>query len=117
MSLAEDDPRHRFSLSTKFISYIAAGLPVFTMGHPETGVVRLAKAYAVGACADSAEPGPLREKLTAAFSVENPWQVFGPEIMRCARTELDATRLRQTLHDSFRACARKTANSDVAARR
>lgn len=108
MSLAEDDPRHRFSLSTKFISYIAAGLPVFTMGHPETGVVKMAKVYAVGACVDSAEPGPLREKMLEAFSLEDPWGVFGPEILRCARTELDATRMRQALHDSFYACARAT---------
>lgn len=109
MSFAEDDPRHRFSLSTKLVSYLAAGLPVFTMGHPETGVVRMAKKYGVGVCVDSEDPGPLREKIAAALAVENPWRTFGPEIMRCARTELDATRLRQTLHNCLRACARKTA--------
>jgi hypothetical protein len=108
MSLAEDDPRHRFSLSTKFISYLAAGLPVLTLGHPECGVVKMAQAYRVGECVTSGDPENLRQRLFAALSVEKPWQEFGAEILRCAHDECDAARSRQKLYDCFRLCAEKT---------
>ena len=108
MSLAEDDPRHRFSLPTKFMSYLAAGLPIFTLGHPECGVVKLAEAYQVGECVTSGDFENLQRRLFAALAIENPWQKFGAEILRCARTECDATRAREKLYDGFRRCAEKT---------
>ena len=108
MSLAEDDPRHRFSLPTKFMSYLAAGLPIFTLGHPDCGVVKLAQTFQVGKCVASADLENLKQKLLAAFAIENPWQKFAPEILRCARTECDAVRSREKLYDGFRLCAKKT---------
>jgi len=106
MSLAEDDLSHRLSFPTKFISYLAAGLPVFSLGDPETSVVKMAQQYPVGICVTSGEQEVLRAKVREAFSIENPWKIFGPEIMRCAREEFDAARRRQTLYECFRACAR-----------
>ncbi len=51
MALDDDDPRYnRFSFPTKFINYLAAGLPVITLGHPESSVVRMASEYQVGLC-------------------------------------------------------------------
>ena len=107
MSLAEDDLSHRLSFPTKFISYLAAGLPVFTLGDPETSVVKMAQQYRVGICVTSGDQEVLRPKMQEAFSIENPWKVFGPEILRCAREEFDAARRRQTLYECFRACARR----------
>ncbi len=108
MTLAEDDPRYRFSFSTKFISYIAAGLPVFTLGHEGTGVVQMARKYDVGLCLTSGDAKHVREKLLTALSLPNPWAVFGSEISRCAHSEFDAGKLRERLHEQFNVCARKT---------
>jgi len=108
MSLAEDDPRHRFSLPTKFMSYLAAGLPIFTLGHPECGVVKLAQTFQVGECVASADLENLKQRVLAALALENPWQQFGAEILRCARTECDAVRSREKLYDGLRLCAKKT---------
>jgi hypothetical protein len=107
MSLTEDDPRHFFSFPTKFISYLAAGLPVFTLGHPASSVVQMAQAYEVGVCATSTDRQALREKLLRAFSMQEPWKTFGPEILRCTHREFDATRMRGTLCECFRRCSRK----------
>jgi hypothetical protein len=107
MSLAEDDRSHRFSFPTKFTSCLKAGLPIFTLGHPESSLIKMAQQYRVGICVTSGEQEVLRPKVREAFSIENPWKIFGPEILRCARDEFDAARRRQTLYDCFRACAGK----------
>jgi len=106
MSLSEDEPRHRFSFPTKFISYLAAGLPIFTLGHPETSVVKMAQAYQVGICITSRDPEILRKKLLEALLIEDPWKVFGPEILRCAHNEYDAIDKRRKLYRCFFDCAR-----------
>jgi hypothetical protein len=108
MSLAEDDPRHRFSFSTKFISYISAGLPIFTIGHEDTGVVQMARKYDVGVCSSSGDLRELENLIAGALAIELPWQKFGREIIRCASLELNASVLREELHSSFQVCAAKT---------
>jgi hypothetical protein len=110
MSLSDDDPRYnRFSFPTKFISYLAAGLPVITLGHPESSAVKMAQKYPVGVCMTSGEPAALHRDLLAALSIQDPPAEFGLEILRCARAEFDADRLRSTLYQCFFTCARATA--------
>lgn len=100
MALADADPRYnRFSFPTKFITYLAAGLPVITLGHPESSVMKLATQYAVGPSFSAAEQ--LEEKLKSALAVRAPWEVHGKEIIRCAQTEFDAVRMRQKLFRCF----------------
>ncbi len=101
MSLEEQDRSDRFSLPTKLASCLAAGLPVFTLGHPDSSLVKLAQQYRVGVCATSGEQEYLRSKVREALSIENPREIFGPEIRRCAREEFDAARIRRTLHECF----------------
>ena len=108
MFFNEDDPRHRFSLSTKFVSYLSAGLPIITMGHPEAGVVQLASKYNVGLCLTTGDPIHVRENIFSALSLPNPWEIFGAEISRCAHREFDAEKLRSRLHAQFDLCAQKT---------
>lgn len=115
MSLAEDDRSQRFSLPTKFASCMAAGLPVFALGHPECSLIKAAQQYRVGACATSGEQEYLRAKVWEAFSLQNPWEIFGPEIRRCAREEFDAVRIRQMLHQCFITGARGRQNKVPAA--
>jgi hypothetical protein len=109
MALSDDDPRYnRFSFPTKFIHYLAAGLPVIALGHPESSVVRMATDYKVGVCVTSSEAERAGEPLIPALSQKDPWAIFRPEILRCARTEFDAVRMRHLLHESFFVCAGKT---------
>ena len=102
MGLEDDDPRYnRFSLPTKLISYLANGLPVITLGHPSSSLVKIAQAYAIGTCVTGLEVRELDEALRHALVHHDPWARFGGEIQRCARTEFDATRMRNLLHECW----------------
>ena len=109
MGLTDEKPRYnRFSLPTKFVSYLAAGLPVISLGHSESSLVKLARRYQVGPCVTSGEPDGLSRKLAEALSDPNPWSKFGPEIQLCARAEFDAQRMRAVLFDCFDKCVAAT---------
>lgn len=109
MGLTDDKPRYnRFSLPTKFVSYLAAGLPVITLGHPESSLARLARAYRVGPCITSVEPDVLSRELSGALSEKNPRSIYGSEILRCARSEFDMQRMRAVLHECLQKCAATT---------
>jgi len=109
MELNDDNPRYnRFSFPTKFITYLAAGLPVITLGHPESSVVKMAQAYRVGLCVTSDDPEVLGRDLLAALSLPNAWAKYGQEILRCAQIEFDARRMRRVLYDCFGRCAEQS---------
>ena len=104
MALADDDPEYnRFSFPTKFISYLAAGLPIITLGHPESSVARMAAAYDVGLLQTRRDPAEFCARLHRAFTEPAPAAAFRPEIIRCARNEFDATRMRAELWKNFTA--------------
>jgi hypothetical protein len=103
MALTDDNPRYnRFSFPTKFISYLAAGLPIITLGHAESSVVKMATAYNLGVCLEVADEPTLRSRLREALSEPEPGPKFRNAIQACARAEFDARRMRQTLYDCFR---------------
>jgi hypothetical protein len=113
MSLSDDNPRYnRFSFPTKFISYLAAGLPVITLGHPESSLVKIAQMYRVGPCLTSGGPGTMQDELFSALSNRNPWVQFGLEIQRCGHAEFDAERMRKTLYECFAMCSRRLQSRD-----
>ncbi len=100
MSLTDDDSRYnRFSFPTKFITYLAAGLPVITLGHPESSVVKMARSYDVGLCSSTTDPEALSGQLRAALSDPDPWEHFKGEILRCAQTEFNAEKMRRKLYE------------------
>jgi hypothetical protein len=106
MRLADDDPRYnRFSLPTKFVGYLAAGLPVIVLGNPESTVVKMAQQYQVGLCATEGNLEKLSGQLLAILSEANPQSKYRAEIRRCALAEFDARRMRATLYENFRKCA------------
>jgi len=108
MALTDDDPRYnRFSFPTKFITYLAAGLPVITLGHPESSVMKMAAQYDVGLTTSTSDARTLNEQLQAALNEPSPWNRHGKEILRCAHAEFDAERMRRTLYDCFHKCAAK----------
>jgi hypothetical protein len=103
MSLIDRDPRYnRFSFPTKFISYLAAGLPVIALGHPESSLMKMAQSYGLGVCLTQGDPDWLAQQLLAALSNRNPLTTFREEMLRCGRTEFDADRTRKVLYDCLR---------------
>ncbi|HEX9045423.1 MAG TPA: hypothetical protein VF988_00230 [Verrucomicrobiae bacterium] len=99
MALADDNPRYnRFSLPTKFVSYLAAGLPIISLGHPESSVVQMAAAHDVGLCSTTDDAEALSQQLRTALSEPDPRAKYRPNLRRCALEEFDAQRMRQALH-------------------
>jgi hypothetical protein len=106
MALDDDDPRYnRFSFPTKFISYLAAGLPIITLGHSESSLVKIARQYEVGLCTTAATIDELASQLMKTLSLKEPFEHYKAEIARCATNEFDAERMRRTLFDCFEKCA------------
>ena len=106
MALTDDDPRYNhFSFPTKFITYLAAGLPIITLGHPESSVMKMAAQYDVGLSTSTSDLDVLAKQLQAALLDPSPWARHGQEIIRCARVEFDAERMRRALYECFATCA------------
>jgi hypothetical protein len=106
MALDDDDPRYnRFSFPTKFISYLAAGLPIITLGHVESSLVRMARQYEVGLSTSATIVEELASQLMTALSIKEPFGLYKAGIVRCATNEFDAQRMRRTLFECFEKCA------------
>jgi hypothetical protein len=106
MELTDNNPRYnRFSLPAKLASYLAAGLPIIALGHPESTVVKMASQYQTGLCLSDAHLDNLAARLLAAFSEPNPKIKYRPGIQRCAQEEFDARQMRAVLYEKFQRCA------------
>jgi hypothetical protein len=106
MALTDDDPRYnRFSLPTKLVSYLAAGLPVITLGHPESTVVKMATAYPVGFCSTTGDADALAAQLLPALAEPAPGAKYRPGICQCTLAEFNASRLRATLQENLKKSA------------
>lgn len=103
MALNDEDPRYnRFSLPTKFVSYLAAGLPVISLGHPESSVVKIASRHEVGLCLMDTSAEIIAKRLLAALNAKNPKEQYRPGILKCGEQEFDAVKMRDRLHNCFR---------------
>lgn len=99
MSLTDDDPRYnRFSFPTKFISYLAAGLPVITLGHPESSVMKMARGFRLGLCLDKKGVAQFEDQLLRALLDRRARASRRSEILKCAAKEFDARRMRDCLY-------------------
>lgn len=102
MALDDSDPRYnRFSFPTKFISYLAAGLPIITLGHPESSLIKMARRFEVGLCTSAANIDELTLQLTNALSIQEPFQHYKAGIVACATNEFDAQKMRRKLMECF----------------
>ncbi len=109
MALTATDPRYnQFSFPTKFIGYLAAGLPVITLAHPTTSVMEVASRYDVGLATSADSLESLTAVLVRALSEPMPRMRHRGEIIRCARAEFDAGKMRAVLHAGFADCAART---------
>lgn len=103
MALTDEDPQYnRFSFPTKFISYLAAGLPVITLGHPQSSLVKMAASHPVGICTSTTDPAVLADQLEAGLSEPDPAMKYLEGIRHCAETEFNASRMRARLYDCLR---------------
>ena len=106
MELTDDNPRYnRFSLPAKFTSYLGSGLPILTLGHPESTVIKMSMRYQVGLAMTGDDLEKLGVQLLAALSEPNPKTKYRAEIQRCALAEFDARQMRTTLYENFTKCA------------
>jgi hypothetical protein len=102
MELTNENPRYnRFSLPSKTVRYLAAGLPIITVGHKDSTIVQLARRYSFGVTIQSVDSKRMDELLLEAFREENVWRHYRDEILRCARKEFDAVQMRTRLHSAL----------------
>jgi hypothetical protein len=67
--ITDDNVRYnRFSLPTKVVSHLAAGLPLISSGYPESTVIKLASQYQVGICLTESNPENLCAQLMSPLS-------------------------------------------------
>lgn len=101
MSFSDRDARYnRYSFPTKFITYLTAGLPILSLGHPESSLMKMTTAYRVGLQflkADLSEAPSWAAQIALAESRFH----YVPEIIRCARTHFDARKMRAALWRCF----------------
>lgn len=101
MSFSDRDPRYnRFSLPTKLITYLAAGLPVISLGHPESSLMKMTEDYRVGLRL-TGESYAEAASWAAELSLPAAKSKFTPEIIRCARDHFDASKTRAALWRCF----------------
>jgi hypothetical protein len=111
MALDDDNPRYnRFSFPTKFITYLSAGLPSFTLGHAQSSVVLMARQYPVGVVCSTASVDGIAESLSTALRDEQSAVTYRKGITDCASMEFNATKMRENLFQAWLACARSTAS-------
>ncbi|HEV2045250.1 MAG TPA: hypothetical protein VGQ95_01495 [Chthoniobacterales bacterium] len=109
MALDDNDPRYnRFSFPTKFVTYLAAGLPIITLGHFESSLARMARQYEVGLCTGATTVDELASHLMNTLSAQESFDKYKAEIIRCTTNEFDAERMRRTLSECFEKCANQT---------
>jgi hypothetical protein len=109
MAVTDDDSNYNhFSFPTKFVTYLRAGLPIITLGHQESSVVKMARSYNVGVCSNATTIDHLLESLAPVLQLNNTRAAYVEEILRCARAEFDAEKTRGVLRRCLEECARTT---------
>jgi len=104
MELTSENPRYnRFSLPSKTVKYLAAGLPIIVLGHRDSTVIHLARRYSFGVNIEDNDPEIMEDLLLQRLGERDIWARYRDEILRCARSEFDATRMRTRLHKALAA--------------
>ena len=102
MEVTDENPRYnRYSLPTKIVSYLAAGLGMICSGHRESTVSCLARKYSLGVAFDDSNLEMIDDSLVNALSQTDVWSRYRSEITRCATNEFDADAMRARLFASL----------------
>jgi hypothetical protein len=121
MALDDADPRYnRFSFPTKLISYLAAGLPVIGLGHPQSTIIRAVDENGIGLSLTTPDLSSLQQALLRGLApspslshsmreeAESPWATFGKDLLQYGRREFDAGKMRSALYECLGKCAKVT---------
>jgi glycosyltransferase involved in cell wall biosynthesis len=99
MHLDDVDPRYNhFSFPCKFSMSMASGLPLICIGHRKTPLIELARHYRLGLVLMEGDIDKLADSLRQGLDDFSRFEEYRAEILRCAETEFNAQRNRQTLH-------------------
>jgi glycosyltransferase involved in cell wall biosynthesis len=102
MNMDDNDPRYnRFSFPCKFTMGLSFGIPLICLGHPESGLMEVARRYDLGIMISD----PNVEKMAVILKEELPKvdqsATYRAEVARCAETDFNAEVNRQRLHALF----------------
>ncbi|CAN5658377.1 hypothetical protein BH09VER1_BH09VER1_00210 [soil metagenome] len=107
MELDGSNPRYnQFTFPCKFTRALADGLPIISVAHPETTLIRMARKYQIGAVLTSPNEEALAEELLPWLSGATKLPGQRDEMLRCIKTEFDAEANRRILYALLNASAR-----------
>jgi glycosyltransferase involved in cell wall biosynthesis len=99
MELTDENPRYnRFSLPSKTVTCLAAGLAIISLGHQDSTIAHLARKHSFGIALEDTDLDKIDELLIEGLAEQNVWSRYGSNILRCARSDFDATSMRRRLH-------------------
>jgi glycosyltransferase involved in cell wall biosynthesis len=92
---------NRYSLPSKTSRYLAAGLPVISIGQHESTIIRFDRKYHIGVAVDDTNVDQLDFALSSELSADDSWKRYKDEILRCATERFDAVAMRAQLYALF----------------
>ncbi|MEO8353765.1 MAG: glycosyltransferase [Chthoniobacteraceae bacterium] len=96
MELDDSNTRYNhFSLPTKVVSYLAAGLGIISLGHSASTIAQLAQRYNFGLAITETSLPRIEETLMQGLGCARVWERYGAEIIDCAHAEFDAAQMRR----------------------
>ena len=99
MEFTNQNPLYnQFSLPSKTVRYLAAGLAVISLGHRDSTMANLARKYRFGVALEDINPNRIDQLLENGLGLDDPWATFRAEILRCARERFDADSMRSRLY-------------------
>jgi glycosyltransferase involved in cell wall biosynthesis len=102
MELTDENPRYnRFSLPSKTVTYLAAGLAIISLGHKDSTIVHLAHKHSFGIALEDADLPNIDDLLKEALGKQDVWSRYGENVLRCARNDFNAESMRAKLYTSL----------------
>lgn len=97
----EDLRYSRFSFPNKVGTYLSAGVPVLSFGHPQSSLAQIMQAHRLGRFTSATARGELEKFLGDCLQLPAPREFFRADIRQCARTEFNAAEIRARLWRSW----------------
>jgi hypothetical protein len=102
MPLEETNPRYsRYSFPCKFTRSLASGIPIISIGHGESALVRLASRYHLGPVIESGTPQDIAKYLLPALMQVEVTPQLRERLLQCAQMEFNAETNRARLTKLF----------------
>jgi hypothetical protein len=101
MSFSDQNKAYnRYSFPTKFVTYMSAGLPVISLGHPKSALMKMTQRFDVGIriCSLKEVPFFLKPSLLESRGTR---KLYRNEILRCAEACFDADKMRISLWNNL----------------